>query len=232
MKFSRKSFDDFYFNFLVGLEKKTKILDYGCGEGRLLNKISKNGFFKHSGFDVARLWPREYNKYCKVIDVDEKLIGDYDVIFSNQVFEHVEKKSLYLSNIYSLLNYQGKAIISFPLKEIIFEPHIFLPFCHRFKPDSFYNKFLLFILGIFKFIKSKSSISVSDWVANRVEFLTKDVYYISGQEFESMASSQGFRVTDCSIDVIKYRYSFVVSRLILLFGGWRLVGSTYLLEKI
>lgn len=129
------------------------------------------------------------------------------------------------------MNDKGKAIMSIPLKEVIIEPHIFLPFCHRMKPMSFYNRFLLYIVGIFKFIKSDTAFSISAWVANRVEFLKKDVYYISKRDFENKALSLGFRVTDYSNDVIKYRYSFTVARLILLFGGWRLVGSTYILEK-
>lgn len=44
MKFSRKSFDDYYLDNLVHLDRKTKILDYGCGDGRLINKSQKLDF--------------------------------------------------------------------------------------------------------------------------------------------------------------------------------------------
>ncbi len=121
--------------------KVSTVLEVGSGTGILLNEL-KNHFpkIKFSGIDpnVSGFYNREeiidnLNKDGHKIKVENIGIKDYetnekfDLIFSVNVFEHVEHQHEYLLKSYSLLNKNGKSIILCPNYDFPYEPHFVLP---------------------------------------------------------------------------------------------------------
>lgn len=137
-----------------------RLLDAGCGEGRLLAYLTAR---------LAQLRP-DLRVECYGFDVDdsgmmgegleERLVGGlgqthpdvdwgtrvtvihssdawpypgdfFDVIVSNQVLEHVSDHDLFFSETYRTLKDGGYAAHLAPLQHCLYEPHIRLPLFHR-----------------------------------------------------------------------------------------------------
>lgn len=108
------------------LNKKhiNKILDVGCGQGDLLNRLSKQ-------FPNAQLYGIDYSNFEKLNndniifkqhDCNENLPKDYsdfDLIISSEVIEHLENGRHFLRSLSNSLNENGTIIISTPNLESI-----------------------------------------------------------------------------------------------------------------
>ncbi len=121
--------------------KVSTVLEIGSGTGILLNEL-KSHFpeIRFSGIDpnVSGFYNREkiihsLNKDGYKINVQNIDIKDYkegkkfDLIFSVNVFEHVEHQYEYLLKSYSLLNKNGKNVILCPNYDFPYEPHFVIP---------------------------------------------------------------------------------------------------------
>ena len=86
--------------FLKYLPKKAKILDVGCGNGRLLSFLKKQGGYNidYTGIDFSEgLLAEAKKKYSNekficmdMRDIEKKLEGKFDAIFSIASFHHLE----------------------------------------------------------------------------------------------------------------------------------------------
>ena len=72
----------------------------------------------------------------------------FDLIISNQVFEHINDLDRIYQHLSLILQERGYLIAGFPTKEIIIEPHLRIPFIHYFKK---YSKSLYLSLSLFCF---------------------------------------------------------------------------------
>jgi SAM-dependent methyltransferase len=138
-----------------------KILDAGCGDGRLIVFLSKalavaspECKFEIYGFDVYDhgVQADGFLDRCTILlkdalpDIDWKQrisgvqIGEdwpyaennFDFIVCNQVMEHVHDKPRFFQQVKKCLDDNGHFIALNPLKHYIYEGHIFLPWAHRF----------------------------------------------------------------------------------------------------
>jgi len=90
-----------------------RILDFGCGDGfygNLLNQFSSNV----DGFDISDaiidLQNKSFYKSLFFNDLGKPISpgnNKYDLIFSSEVIEHVEKYKIFINNAFSLLNANG-----------------------------------------------------------------------------------------------------------------------------
>lgn len=75
----------------MSISKSSKLLDYGCGNGALINALNKKGY-NVSGYDP-------YNKgFCGTI----KNGNTYSLVFMTHVFEHVSDYKIFFSNLKKL----------------------------------------------------------------------------------------------------------------------------------
>lgn len=149
---------------------KIKILDAGCGHGKMLCYLhkylpifNKEKEFLLYGYDVADHGVQE-NGYMEstfdylknnVPDVDWssriKLIKSddawpfednyFDIVISNQVLEHVWNHDQFFSEQARVLNHKGFSHHIFPVKEVFLDWHIFLPAVHKLNGwDAIYSK--------------------------------------------------------------------------------------------
>jgi SAM-dependent methyltransferase len=117
------------------------VLDFGCGSGKLLQMAVKQGF-------DGNLWGADsfvgfYKNWSKVIPEqvrarvrrieDNRLPFDdasFDVVVSNQVFEHVFQPQLILPEINRVLRPGGTFLALFPTSDCWFEGHLGIYFVH------------------------------------------------------------------------------------------------------
>lgn len=96
----------------------SRILDIGCGDGFLLDKLNGQGFKNLFGIDPyleKDIQKRDYNIRKESIEglVREKC--KFDIIILSHVFEHFEEPQASLKNIYKLLDRSGFLILRTPM---------------------------------------------------------------------------------------------------------------------
>jgi len=166
----------------------TSILDYGCGEGTMVISGLKNNlniygtdvFYGGSNSSKNKVTESGlYNK--KIFEIKNNKIpfpdSHFDLVISNQVFEHVESLDDTLKEISRVLKNKGILISTFTPKESFLEDHCGIPFLHWFKPSSkirFYYALLIRLLGFGHFKQNKSP---KQWVSDFLTWLDKYTYY-------------------------------------------------------
>ncbi len=112
------------------LKKGMKILDFGCGEGRLVKAFQELGYDAY-GIDVIDCPLLDDEHYFK-IGFDPYVLpfeDDYfDCVYSTSVFEHVFNTDESFKEIYRVLKHGGASIHSLPSRYRVIEPHIKVPF--------------------------------------------------------------------------------------------------------
>jgi SAM-dependent methyltransferase len=116
------------------------VLDYGCGAGTLVNMLLEAGFAAY-GCDIR--WPGAGYSWkgaaaeaglLRYFDPGGRLPFDddtFDVVVSDQVFEHVEPMRASVAEIERVVKPSGIMYHHFPAREVWREGHIGIPFAHR-----------------------------------------------------------------------------------------------------
>lgn len=99
----------------AALNKKSRILDVGCGTGQLVFDLKNLGFVNVLGIDPFLEADLEYNNGCKVLnkgifEIEEK----WDLVMLHHVFEHMEFQQETLLRLSSLISEQGLLLIRIP----------------------------------------------------------------------------------------------------------------------
>ncbi len=120
------------------LKKNMKILDFGCGDGDLVQGLLDLGF-DAQGVDIQDSSALDSDHYKK-IDTDTYRIpyddNYFDYVFSTSVFEHVQNTEEALKEIFRVLKPGGITTHSMPSRFRVIEPHINVPFGGIFHSDA------------------------------------------------------------------------------------------------
>jgi SAM-dependent methyltransferase len=132
------------------LPKGSKILELGCGIGDWVAHLNSEGFDAH-GVDIQEFWGKDYEHYWKNIEkpshpylnklrkIDVKdyrlpYSDDYfDLIFSDQVIEHVFDIESVLNEASRVLKPSGLQIHKFPGLNGAIERHTMIPITYLTK---------------------------------------------------------------------------------------------------
>ncbi|HYG74444.1 MAG TPA: class I SAM-dependent methyltransferase, partial [Planctomycetota bacterium] len=131
----------------IGAGRKLSILDVGCGEGVVMEQILDSG---HSfyGYDLSyrkeklrerlgNLFKEDFEDRIRIAP-DERTIpfadATFDVVYANQVFEHVKFIDRIFSECARVLKPDGVLITLFPLATYPVELHSKVPFAHWLPP--------------------------------------------------------------------------------------------------
>jgi 2-polyprenyl-3-methyl-5-hydroxy-6-metoxy-1,4-benzoquinol methylase len=94
----------------------SKILDVGCGYGKLLFRMQRDGFLNLTGVDPYIKEDISYRNGVKVFKKHVfELNGQYDLIMSHHSLEHMPQPLDVLKKIYELLKPNRYAIIRIPI---------------------------------------------------------------------------------------------------------------------
>lgn len=125
-----------------------KVLDFGCGRGEIVQALREEGLDVYGaetfygGANFAGVMESDIGRagYLRAIDDDGRLPFEndtFDLVISNQVFEHVEDLETVASEIHRVLEPGGTSYHHFPSREVLREGHIGIPLAHRFRPGRF-----------------------------------------------------------------------------------------------
>jgi 2-polyprenyl-3-methyl-5-hydroxy-6-metoxy-1,4-benzoquinol methylase len=133
-----------YSRYLKGQNKNSKILDIGCGNGKVLLFLKESGFNNTFGIDISD----EAIKLCRslglknVLHIDAKEFlsknkESYDIVFALDFLEHLDLKSasIVLEMIHNSLNPGGLLLLQ--------TPNGGSPFGQTYFADDISHKFLL-----------------------------------------------------------------------------------------
>jgi len=98
--------------------KNIKILDVGCARGEYLSSLKQSGFRNLHGIESSReafinCVDKSLNISCITLEAF-KTNDQFDLITLNQVFEHIKNPITNILKLKSLLNPNGKIVMSFP----------------------------------------------------------------------------------------------------------------------
>ena len=125
--FFLKKTPDKYFKGLVWLKmliqqkaikKTSSILDVGCGNGELLQKMNLWGLKNLMGIDPFLEKDILYSSGVRVLKQDIfHHVGTYDLIMLHHSFEHMDNPKLILKQLYKMLNPNGYLLIRIPVSD-------------------------------------------------------------------------------------------------------------------
>lgn len=211
----------YFINFVEQLpdRESIKVLDYGCGNGILVEAMRKVGVDCY-GVD---LWgegvgysPEVYStvkETCSFKSGFIKRLSDnceipfpehyFDVVISNQVFEHIKEKGVAFANISKILKKNGIMLHHFPTKEYIWEGHMHIPFVHRLP----IGKFRLFYTSTLRFLgmgiggKGRKPM---DWAEYSLKALDETCFYLDERELRIILSKE-FEISHKEIEYMLFR---------------------------
>jgi len=120
---------------------QTKVLDFGCGSGRLVQCLLSLGYDAY-GCDITPYWREtshaDVERLATLSFAPYRLPFEdntFDVVVSTSVLEHAQNKEELFSEIYRILKVGGYAMHLFPGKWYLpVEPHIYVPLVNFFWP--------------------------------------------------------------------------------------------------
>lgn len=199
------------------------LVDIGCGNGQLmlacyrhLHKLTSRKLFI-SGFDVTDSRVQRSNFFGETLTLLQREAPDVpwverlfkissqdawpyadssvDAAMSNQVLEHVVDLDRFIEELSRVLKPGGIAINLFPLKSLLVESHVGVPFAHRIASDDVRRAYLS---GIAKARLSKigpmrisGGLSPAAFGRTRSEYLATQTTYRSFRTLAATAHAHG-----------------------------------------
>ncbi len=171
-----------------------RVLDYGCGAGRVVLAGRRNGLEIY-GTDVF------YGGSTTRADVEAAgLLGDvvremeadgcipfpdgfFDLVTNNQVMEHVEDLDAVLAEIARVLRPGGVVLSVFPSADVWREGHIGIPFSHWFRPGSRVRFLYTWLLRACGFGTWKQQAPTPrQWAVDKLEWIDRWTRYRTRRE--------------------------------------------------
>lgn len=163
-----------------------RILDFGCGEGQIVAAARALGLdvegadVFYGGSEARRVVEAAGLLGASIREIkDGKLPFEdrrFDLVVSNQVFEHIEALGPALDEVARVLKPEGLLVCTFPTLEVVREAHCGVPFLHRLPRDGrrveWAARWQRFGFGYDKERKSKAQ-----WAAEAVEWMDRYVHY-------------------------------------------------------
>jgi ubiquinone/menaquinone biosynthesis C-methylase UbiE len=201
------------------------ILEAGCGKGEfclVLSELLRENFpsiqFQIQGFDI--------NERPEHHDIDSSLVtlisendnwpyanNTFDIVISNQVIEHVKNANLFFQELTRVMSRGGYSFNSYPVKEIIIEPHYFLPIIHWVDNWDF-RKFLIKFFsrlgwGTFKQqLQNGLTEDLDKWSNMHSDYTTNFTHYLNLNDYLTIAKYNGLRAS------CRFTHEYYVYRLL------------------
>lgn len=190
-------------------ESDVNVLDWGCGRGRSVARLRELGFNAY-GVDVNKasmakafsLLREGGHNPEKILMQVEDLHGltdhFFDVIFSEEVLEHVRHMRPVAAEMWRLTKPGGIGIHSFPGAWVFREVHLQMPIVH-WLPKNGLRKFFILLFVVARTGKGSAHIQTqSNGILARTEayyqFANTKTYYRNTRTLREIFQGQGFHV--------------------------------------
>jgi SAM-dependent methyltransferase len=174
-------------------DRPIAVLDVGCGAGEVLGQLLEYQYDLY-GYDLVeyegqysrarreRLLPHFgelYTSHIKVTDSQRDIPfadNSFDVVYANQVFEHVRFLDRMLSECSRVLRPGGTLLANFPLATYPIEGHLRVPFAHWLPPGSLRIKYLQLSCRLGVLARQKGRTTLATAVAQD-RYLREETFY-------------------------------------------------------
>jgi SAM-dependent methyltransferase len=191
-----------------------RVLDFGCGNGEIVELLRESGidcFGVEVFYEGANYSVKDHDLYKAGIikHIDE--MGDlpfperyFDVIISNQVFEHVRDMQGSISRLDRVLKSDGLMYLHFPTLDTVKEGHIGIPLAHCLTKGSkfrYYYTLALRCLGLGYFKGDKSP---TQWTTDQLQWIDTYCFYRSLGDIKTILAAK-YRVRHNELQYIRFR---------------------------
>jgi SAM-dependent methyltransferase len=192
-----------------------RVLDFGCGAGETVREGLRQDL-DIWGADVFFDASPEYLEAARDLlgkrifrIEDDKLPfpdGHFDVVVSNQVFEHVPRLDRALAEIARVLKPGGKLLTLFPTEEIWIEAHCRIPFAHRLVRWPWLFRPYMGLAHRFGFGNERRGKTRAGWVAGFERYLPESTAYRRMGEIRRLMANCGLRPQHCEAEYMRFRW--------------------------
>jgi SAM-dependent methyltransferase len=198
------------------------ILDFGCGEGRRVYQLRDEGYRNAFGFNKADYLGmdnpvhvrRESDRDWFYFSTDGKipcLDNTFDLVMSDQVFEHVADQAAAMREIYRVLKPGGAAVHVIPAKWQLIEPHIRVPL-GGFVPFKRYGYYYLWaLLGVRN--NWQRGKSAKDTARENLAYASTCLNYLSCWQYRRLLSGLSIPHSWKEVDYMQTSFRPQVQRL-------------------
>jgi SAM-dependent methyltransferase len=191
-----------------------KVLDFGCGAGRMVEMLREAGFDAY-GVDIR--WPGA--DYGDLEDTELGRAGllryyepagplpfgddTFDVVVSDQVFEHVEPLQATIDELERVTRPGGISYHHFPFRTVWREGHIGIPLAHRLPPGRVRLAYTVALrrLGLGTW---KDDRTARRWATDSLAWIDRWTVYRQAEEIQA-AFGGGDRLRHREIDYCRFR---------------------------
>lgn len=208
---------------------KGNLLDVGCGKGDMVQLAAQHGwesqgveFFGHgSGTNIKSVLTERGLLGINIHEYDGVTFPfpdeSFDIVLSNQVFEHVPDLDRILSEVSRVLRPGGALICTFPYQDAIREGHSNVLFAHWF-PKSRARVVWLFLFRCIGVGRLKGKRTRMQWASFFNDWLAENTFYLSGKEIETKFQSNFESVVHREDEYLAFRLAdtgrFMMARLV------------------
>ncbi len=194
----------------------TRVLDYGCGSGRLVRALLERGLaafgcdiFYGAASPYERLPPELRGSIIRRMDCHTIPFEDasFDLILDNQVLEHVIDLGLALREMHRVLKRGGKVLSLYPDKGVWLESHSRIPFLHWFPKESAVREPYAAILRALGVGSARKGLSSREWSRVTCGWLDRWTHYRAQSQIASEFERHFERCTHLEVEWLDARLS-------------------------
>lgn len=152
----------------LNLDKKSKILDVGCGNGILLNSLYRQGFTNLTGLDPyidEDVLDEDFKIFKKeIFEIPDE--DKYDLIILSHSLEHMPQQLKVLLKIDNILSKNGICIVAMPVKT----EYIWGMYGTNWVQIDAPRHFIIHTLKSFNLLIGKTNLSIEKIVFNSSDF--------------------------------------------------------------
>lgn len=188
-----------------GADAGLRVLDFGCGSGEVVALLRGRGveasgadvFYGGADWEDERLQRLLREGAIRHIDEDGRLPFEdrsFDLVISDQVFEHIEQLERAVAEIDRVLAPGGVSYHHFPTRDGLREGHIGIPLAHRLPPGRlrFAYTYALRRAGFGKHKDERPD--PREWTGWKLDWIDRYCFYRSNAEIGRLLSKDHLMV--------------------------------------
>ena len=172
---------------------RTKVLDFGCGPGNLLNLLLRDGFDAY-GCDITAHWSKDLlavQERLGVISLTPYRLpfakNTFDIVISTSVLEHVRNKEECFREIHRVLRPNGYSLHIYPGKWYLpYDPHTYVPLSNYFGrscPRWWFGLWAILGTGT----KKQRNQSWRKFFESNYKYYREELFYWSNRQYRKLS---------------------------------------------